>query len=120
MTQLWSIALVLTASLVGSFGPILIKKGTANLTRADGIPNMIKRTMTNYHLIGGIGLYGLSTILFIPALRGGDLSILYPLVAIGYVFVTLWAVLILKEKMNSSKWIGLSLIIAGVICVGLA
>ena len=72
--QLWAIGLVISATLVGAFGTILLKKATAkNLTS-------IRSLLKNYHLMGGIGLYVIGTMLFIPALKGGDLSILYPFV----------------------------------------
>ena len=75
--------------------------------------------MANYHLFGGVILYALGTIFFIPALKGGDLSVLYPFVALGYIWVSLLSVKFLGEKMNKFKWIGISLIIIGVTFIGL-
>ncbi len=112
-TQLWAIGLVILATIVGAFGPILLKKATDNLKLN------IKSIMTNRNLIGGIALYGISTIIFIPALKGGDLSVLYPFVATVYIWVTLLSVKFLKEKMNKYKWIGIILIILGVTFIGL-
>jgi uncharacterized membrane protein len=120
MAALWSILLVIVACLIGSFGPILMKKGTATLHFRDGLLRAMLGALTNWPLLGGLAVYGISSIIFIPALRGGELSILYPLVAIGYVFVSLWSVLILKERMNRAKWVGILLIIIGVSIVGLA
>ena len=111
--ELWAIGLVLLASLVGAFGPILLKKGSS------GKLSSISSLMKNYHLLGGVGLYAIGTILFIPALRGGDLSILYPFVALTYVWVSLLSVKFLGEKMNMVKWIGIALIIAGVTFIGI-
>ena len=45
------------------------------------------------------------------ALRHGELSILYPLIALGYVWVTITAVLAFHETMNPLKITGLVLII---------
>lgn len=112
-TQLWAVALVISACFLGSFGPILLKKATHKLSFK--INNIIK----NYYLIGGFLLYAVGTILFIPALKGGELSVLYPLVATTYIWVSLWSVKFLKEKMNKQKWIGILLVIVGVVFIGL-
>lgn len=112
-TQLWAIALVIFATLIGSFGPILLKKASAR--KLSKIRTLIK----NYYLFGGVSLYGIGTILFIPALKGGDLSVLYPFVALTYIWVSLLSVKFLNEKMNSYKWLGIALIIAGVIFIGI-
>lgn len=111
--ELWAIGLVILATLVGAFGPILLKKASAKKL------SDIKSLMTNYYLFGGVGLYAIGTILFIPALKGGDLSILYPLVSISYIWVSLLSVKFLGEKMNSIKWSGIALIIIGVSFIGI-
>ena len=64
-------------------------------------------------------MYALGTVLFIPALKGGDLSILYPFVALTYIWVSLLSVKFLGEKMNFMKWMGISLIIVGVSFIGI-
>lgn len=112
-TQTWAILLVISATLVGAFGPILLKKASEKKL------SNLKSLSTNYHLFGGIALYGLGTLLFIPALKGGDLSVLYPFVALSYIWVSLLSVKSLGEKMNRMKWMGIGLIILGVSLIGL-
>ena len=112
-TQLWAVGLVLLACLLGSFGPIMLKKASGNISLK------IKDLIKNYYLISGVLFYGLGTVLFIPALKGGELSVLYPLVATVYVWVSLWSIIFLKEKMNKQKWMGIILVIVGVIFIGL-
>ena len=110
---LWAIGLVVSATLVGAFDPILLKKASAKKL------SNLSSVMKNYHLMGGVGLYAIGTILFIPALRGGDLSILYPFVALTYIWVSLLSVKFLGEKMNKLKWLGILSIIIGVSFIGL-
>lgn len=112
-TQLWAIALVVLATLVGAFGPILLKKASAKRL------SKIRSLATNHHLFGGVALYAIGTILFIPALKGGDLSVLYPFVALAYIWVSLLSVKFLGEKMNKLKWMGIALIIIGVTFIGI-
>jgi len=109
-TELWAVLLVLFVTLPSAFGPILIKKGSSR-----GVRKFYK----NPNLLAGLGIYGVSAIFFTIALRGGELSVLYPLVSVGYVWVSLLSVKYLNEKMNSSKWLGVLLIVAGVSLIGL-
>ena len=113
-TQLWAIGLVLLANVVGGFGAIFLKKAS------DKLSLKLKSIIKNKYLIGGVGFYGLSTIIFIPALKGGELSVLYPFVATVYIWVSLLSIKMLGEKMNKFKWLGILLIIIGVSFIGLA
>jgi len=103
----------MVAVTAGAFGPIFLKKSskTFNLNPFD----MIK----NYNLIIGVIFYAFGTVLFIPALKGGDLSVLYPLVSLSYVFVCIYSRWLLKEKMNKYKWIGVLAILIGVSLIGI-
>lgn len=112
-TQSWAIALIILATLIGAFGPILLKKASAKRL------SKLSSLATNYHLFGGVALYAIGTILFIPALKGGDLSVLYPLVSVTYIWVSLLSVKFLGEKMNKLKWLGIALIITGVSLIGI-
>lgn len=112
-TKLWAIGLVILGTIVGSFGPILLKKASSKQL------SKISSLITNYHLIGGVVLYAVGTMIFVPALKGGDLSVLYPFVALSYIWVSLLSVKFLGEKMNWFKWLGITLIIGGVILIGL-
>jgi len=112
-TALWSILLVLSAALLGSLGPVFLKKGSAH------VENNLKSWIFNWKIILGLCFYGIGTVLFIPALKGGDLSVLYPLVATSYIWVSLWSIYLLKENMNKWKWAGIALIIIGTALIGL-
>ncbi|MBN2111593.1 EamA family transporter [Candidatus Woesearchaeota archaeon] len=112
-TAPWAIGLVILASVVGALGPIYLKKGAKNFRLN------FKALATNYALMLGVLFYGSSTIIFIPALRGGELSVLYPFVSLSYVWVSLLSTKMLKEKMNKFKWLGVLIIIIGVSLIGL-
>ncbi len=108
----WAVGLILAATGIGAFGPIFLKIGSQKKLRS------LSSLRTNYYLWAGIGCYGVGTVLFIPALKGGDLSVLYPLVSISYIWVSLLSMKILGEKMNWMKWVGIMLIIIGVSFIG--
>lgn len=111
-TQLWAIGLVVLGAVVGAFGPIFLKKASATFSLN------IKKMLKNKNLIYGVACYAFGTIVFIPALKGGELSVLYPFVSISYVLVSLYSIKLLKERMNTFKWIGIALIMLGVTFIG--
>jgi uncharacterized membrane protein len=112
-TQIWAIGLVVLATLINAFGPILLKKASAKKLSS------IKSLMSNYYLFWGVSLYAIGTLLFIPALKGGELSVLYPFVALNYIWVSLLSKKFLGEEMNRFKWLGIFLIIVGVSFIGI-
>ena len=112
-TQTWAIGLVLLASTLGSLGPLFLKKASGKLTFN------LKVIFSNYNLVLGVIFYGIGTVLFIPALKGGELSVLYPFVALSYVWVSLLSMKFLGEKMTKLKWTGITLILLGITLIGL-
>ncbi len=112
-----AIFLVLGCTLLVAAGQYLIKLGANRLSHASLLATMIG-IFTIPPLFFGYCLYGIFTILFIYALRHGELSILYPLIALGYVWVTITAVVAFHETMNPFKLIGLLVIICGVAVLG--
>ena len=108
MTQFWAIALVLVASFLGGLGAIFLKKG------AEQFKLTLQGILYNKNLIIGITLYGLSVVLFVPALKGGEVSILYPMVATSYIWSSLFSVVMLKETMSKKKWLSICCIIIGI------
>lgn len=111
-TALWAYGLVFLGTIIGAFGPIFLKKGSGKFSL-----NPIK-LIKNYNVIIGCGLYGISTVVFVPALRGGELSTLYPVVSLSYIWVILLSKYLLGEHIGK-KWYGIAAIILGVILVGL-
>jgi len=60
-----------------------------------------------------------SSYFFVLGIRGGELSVLYPLVSLGYVWTLLWSRLFFKERVTRGKFVGLALILIGIVFVGL-
>ena len=111
-TKTWAILLLLFTTLLTSSAQILWKKGSATLTF--DAPSIL----TNYYLLGGMLLYVAGGTLLIISFRGGDVSVLYPIIATSYVWVSFFSVFYLNEKMNFFKSIGVVSIIAGIILIG--
>ena len=104
--------LVLAATIIGSFGALFFKMASGSLKR-----NFISFLINKFLYIGG-SLYALSTVFFIPALKYGDLSFVYPMTSLTYVWVTLLSIKFLGEKVTYQKIIGIASIICGIIIIG--
>jgi uncharacterized membrane protein len=113
-TELWQMGLVAASTIFAGIAPIYIKKGMNNVHKID-----LMQLVFNLNLIFGIFLYGISYVMIIPAFKYGDVSILYPIISLSYVWVCLLSAKILKEKMTTMRWIGIILIIIGVSFIGL-
>ena len=111
-TELWAIGLVLLGVSIGSWGPLFMKKASNEIHRD------MRSILKSKNLLYGILIYGVATAIFIPALKGGELSVLYPLVATTYILVSFISVKFLGEKMNAYKWLGIAFIITGVAFIG--
>jgi len=113
-TELWAIALVLFGSFCGSIGAGYFKRCSVDFNL-----NPLKQ-IRNKNLIIGVLAYGIGSVFGVLALRGGDLSTIYPFVSSKYVFVCFVSIKFLKESMNKIKWLGILIIIIGTIFIGLS
>jgi drug/metabolite transporter (DMT)-like permease len=112
-----SLILVLCCTFIGAAAQLLIKFGAASLTDANPLQIAI-HMITTPALFAGFSLYGVSTVLLVLALRHGELSLLYPVFAMSYVWVTILSVVVLHEAMNPYKVAGIVTIVAGVAVLG--
>lgn len=74
--------------------------------------------ITSVPLMVGYALYGLSTALLVMALRDAELSLLYPVIALTYVWVTVLSFLIFHDRVNPFKLAGIATIVIGVGILG--
>ena len=107
-----SMVLVLIASFVGSFGAVFLKVGAGRVNRSP-------LSFVNGPLALGVALYLGSSGLFLLGIKNGDLSVLYPMVSLGYIWTLVWSKIFFKEPFTRNKCVGLGLILLGVFFVGL-
>ena len=122
--------LVFLCTLIGAAAQILVKQGTAQLgahiTLGDLAHhpslffNFCWRVINNLKLFIGYAMYGVNTLLMAFALKGRELSRLYPVIALTYVWVTLLSLLLLAdEHLNFFRIMGIAFIVSGVSILGL-
>ena len=105
-------------TVFGAAAQMLIKAGANALPHVSGVmPNLIAMAL-NPRLVAGYSLYGISTILLVVALRYGELSLLYPVIALTYVWVAILSVLVFHEYLNPLRLAGVVTIVVGVAILG--
>ena len=107
-----SMLMVFVASVIGSFGMAFLKMGANRLTKSIW-------SFLNTRLIFGVALFLGSSAIYVAGIKGGQLSVLYPMVSLGYVWGLVWAKIFFNEPLTKQKFAGLGLILLGVFFVGL-
>ena len=97
---------------------MLMKTGTNQLGPHASLVLLAKDLIVNVPLIAGLALYGIGTVLMIVALKHGELSLLYPIISLSYVWVAILSVLLFHEAMNPLKIAGICVIMAGFAVLG--
>lgn len=97
------ISLMIFAAICTSFGQLYWKLSQASF---------------NLDLVIGFFLYFLGAVLMIIAFRFGKLSILHPLLSVGYVISTILGFVFLNESINASSIMGILFIMVGVMVIG--
>jgi multidrug transporter EmrE-like cation transporter len=124
-----SFALVFACTLIGALAQILVKLGTVDLGAHITLgqvahdPALFVKfcfgIISNGKLFAGYCLYGVNTFLMAMALKGRELSRLYPIIALTYVWVTFLSLFVLPgEHLNLFRSLGITLIVIGVSILG--
>jgi drug/metabolite transporter (DMT)-like permease len=112
-TSLRSIGLVLLCTIIGAAAQIFLRYGAEHLTAAG-----LQGVLTNWTLLAGYVCLGANTALLVLALRDGQLSVLYPIIALTYVWVTILSPIFFGDLVNSYKIAGVFFIVLGVSFIG--
>lgn len=107
------ILIFLVSVLISSLSQVLLK------ISAGKEYSSIWKEYLNPRTIGAYGLFFLSTLITVFAYKYVSLSMGAVLEASGYIFVTIFGMLILKEKVGKKKLMGLGLILAGILVFNL-
>lgn len=111
-TELWAIGLTILAQMLGSLTPVFLKKASSAMS-------LSIKSLKNKDLWVAIIAQFISMVMFVVALKGGELSFIYPLVSTVYIWSSFLSVRMLGETMNTKKWLGIACIIVGVTLIGI-
>ncbi len=110
--QHYAILLMVICTVFTSLGQVLWKYGLQSIDFS------IPLTFLNIPFILGFVSYRLGALLMIKAFRFGELSVLYPIIATSYVWVSLLSMFLFGDVMNIWKWSGVTIIILSVSVIG--
>lgn len=105
-------------TLINAASQVLIKTGAVWLGTHPTLEQTALGIVTNLSLFTGYSLLGISTVLMVLALRHGELSLLYPFIALTFVWVTILSHVIFHEQVNAPMIAGIALIVGGVGTLG--
>jgi multidrug transporter EmrE-like cation transporter len=113
-----SFSLLMTGVMLNACAQLLLKAGTNSIgtfefTGANIVPVGWKLA-TEPHIIGGLGCYVISVVVWIMALSRVEVSIAYPLLSVGYVVNAIAAYYLFGEAVTPQRLAGIAIIITGV------
>lgn len=113
--SLLSLAIILSSVFFNAVAQIFMKLGAQNKESLLETGEMILFAYLNNYILIGLLFYAISIILWIEALTKVQVSIAYPMLSLGYIFVTIMAYFFFKEEITTIKVIGLTIIILGIV-----
>jgi drug/metabolite transporter (DMT)-like permease len=121
MTRL--IIIMLIALLLEAMGVVYLSTGLKQIGEPKGITlsevgRLVGRGITNRNILLGVLMETIFFISLLVMLKLWDVSLIWPLTSLGFVLTTLAAKYIRHEDVNSARWAGVFLIVAGAVLVG--
>ena len=113
--------LVFISVVAMSAAQLLLKKGVLSVgpypqNFSELIPFFL-RAYTNAYVIGAVVLTIVTALAWILAITRAQLSFLYPFMALSYVLVALFSLIVFKEDVTAVRWVGIVVICVGVFLV---
>jgi drug/metabolite transporter (DMT)-like permease len=91
---------------------VFLKKASAHLHK--GFLHIV-----SFNSAFGVALFLVSSIFYLKGISHGQLSVLYPMVSLSYVWAVFWGKLFFHEEFSKQKFLGLGLVLGGVVFLGL-
>ena len=114
---------VLSGVLLNAVAQLLLKAGASSagpIQVSEAGPALARSALSlaqHPAILGGLGCYAVSVVVWIVALSRVDVSIAYPMLSIGYVINALLAGWLFGEDVNAQRWLGIGVIVVGVVLV---
>jgi uncharacterized membrane protein len=111
--------LILVVGLIfESAGVVLLKKGITQIGDMQGVTvaeilRVVKVGVVNPQIILGVLFEAIFFLCLVILMSKSDISFLWPLTSLSFVFATFAAILFLGERVSSVRWIGVILIVIG-------
>ena len=115
-------ALAIFSVFLATLGQLLLKNGmekvgyvgTQRLTRPGSLLLDVAKTPLVWT---GLGLFVISAAVWLIVLSRAPLSFAYPFAGLTYLFITLFSRFALHERVSLWRWIGILLVVSGILLV---
>lgn len=112
------ILILLAALVLEALGVVFLSQGLKEIGGAPKInfteiTRLVGRGLTNRHILLGVLLETIFFVALLVLLSRWDVSLIWPLTALGFVLTTLAARFLRHEEVSSVRWSGVFLIMAG-------
>ena len=113
---LWGLLAPLACVCVISTGQLLFKLASGHLDFRHPLDDVKGLVILGVALV----LYGAATLVWVAVLRHAPLSRIYPIMALSFVLTPLGGMVFLKEPISTGYWLGVALILGGLIVISRA
>jgi uncharacterized membrane protein len=105
-----------------SIGVVMLKKGMGKIgdvkeVSVSEVARVVKAGATNSSILLGVFFEALFFATLLILMSRSDISLLWPLTGLSFVFATIAAIIFLNEKVPPMRWVGVALIVAGAIII---
>jgi drug/metabolite transporter (DMT)-like permease len=112
------ILILLVGLVFESAGVVLLKKGITQIGEMQSITaseifRVVKVGAVNPQILLGVFFEALFFLCLVVLMSKSDISFLWPLTALSFVFATIAAIIFLGETVSWVRWIGVILIVIG-------
>ena len=117
-----TIGLILVSVTLAAVAQVTLKAGMNHVTDASGGQlalngDSLKQIASQIWVWAGLAIFAVSAVLWLFALSRANLSFAYPFAALGYVIIVIASILFLDEHVQPLTWVGVALIIGGILLI---
>jgi drug/metabolite transporter (DMT)-like permease len=110
------------AAASAAYGQILVRRGMLQVGSLENyapwpVITYFWHALCNPYVIGGTILNAVFYFLFLAALSWTGVTVALPMSAIEYGFAAILAIMILKENVPPIRWMGIAMVVFGVILI---
>lgn len=121
--DLATILILVLAIGLATTGQLLLKAGMGEIGEissigGDDLVSLVGRVVTTWQTVVGLLCFGASSLFWLVVLSRLPLSTAYPFVAMSYLIILGFSVMVLHERPPLLTWAGASLIMCGIVLVG--
>jgi len=120
--NIYLLGLIVVSVACSAFAQMALKTGMSDAAvqaalAAQNWPELVWRSLINVYTVSGLGLYGLSVMMWLLVLARIDVSVAYPFVGLGFILTMVLGAVLLHEPVGLMRVVGTLLVAVGVVLI---